>query len=84
MLRALLMVLLVGAMACEDSAPARVQAAVADDDAPPQDEPPATHDEDDEPDEVAPPLGNLDSLDEGDLESACFHGSQAACDRLGH
>ncbi len=30
------------------------------------------------------PLDDLDDLDRSELEVACFEGSQAACDRLGH
>lgn len=41
-------------------------------DHPPAPEPPALGDED------------LDAMDEPALEAACFAGSSAACDRLGH
>jgi len=31
----------------------------------------------------AEPL-DVDSMSDGDLQTACFEGRQAACDRLGH
>lgn len=30
------------------------------------------------------PLLDLDTMERSELEAACFQGSQAACDRLGH
>ncbi|WP_053230429.1 hypothetical protein [Sandaracinus amylolyticus] len=50
---------------------------------------PAAPDEPEEaPDEPAPPPSfgdaELDAMDRAGLESACFAGSTAACDRLGH
>ena len=44
-------------------------------------------DEEDEEDEVSPPsftAAELEGMERPELEQACFDGSQAACDRLGH
>jgi len=42
--------------------------------------------ETDDLEEEVPSLGetDLDAMERGELEAACFQGSQSACDRLGH
>ena len=63
---------------CSDPSPAEIPAPVQPTAVTPRElvEPPA------EP----PPLTDrdLDAMDEPALEAACFNGSSAACDRLGH
>ena len=83
--RKLLLVAALVGVGCRDQALAPpAQAAIADEVA--SESEPAEADEADEADEVEPAmeLGDLDAMDRRELEGACFRGSQAACDRLGH
>lgn len=66
-----------------EEAPATQAAPAAPAPAPPEEEPLLEGPEEDEP---LPALGEeeLDAMDRPALEAACFGGSTAACDRLGH
>ncbi|MBO6939944.1 MAG: hypothetical protein JJ863_33545 [Deltaproteobacteria bacterium] len=84
-MRALALLLLL-ALACgpsEEEAPAAAEPQEAEPAEPEEAEPLAEEPEEDEP---LPALGEqeLDDMDQPALEAACFQGSTAACDRLGH
>jgi hypothetical protein len=78
--------LALGALGCDDPpAATEVPTAPATPIVAPEDDEPA----DDEalPEEVVAPSfseAELDAMDQAALESACFQGATAACDRLGH
>jgi len=83
-MRAAIVVLLLS-LACgpsEEEAPAEAPAETAEPE-PAVEEPMIDEPEEEEP---LPALGEreLDEMDQPDLEAACFGGSTAACDRLGH
>ena len=71
-------------VACDEPPPTAAPSAPPDQPSQPQraDEP-ADEIEDEAPPAAEAPL-DVDSLDQPALEAACFEGSQAACDRLGH
>lgn len=82
MLRWLVAGLLLGCGA-EEAAPAPVETVEVAEPVPEDD----LLEEDDElPDEAPPSYSTeeLDAMERPELEQACFTGSQAACDRLGH
>ena len=82
----LLRLLLLGALACgaeEAATPEPTPEPVQEE---PEVEEEEELDEEDELDEAPPSFttSELDAMERPELEQACFAGSQAACDRLGH
>lgn len=82
---ALLLALSLPLAACDEPPPAEAtpppQVAPAPEPTPTEEEPP------DEPDTLVAPSyseAELDAMEPPALEAACFQGSTAACDRLGH
>lgn len=81
----LLRLLLLGALACgaeEAAEPAATPTPVEQPEPEPEEE-----EEIEEEEEATPPSftrAELDAMERPELEQACFAGSQAACDRMGH